>query len=49
MSRKRNGRDGRNGSRQRVGVVAKVSSREAVDTAHELAEWLRRRGFEAAL
>jgi NAD+ kinase len=44
MSRKR-------GSRkfQRVGVVAKVASREAVHTAHELAEWLRRRGLEAAL
>jgi NAD+ kinase len=34
---------------QRVGVVAKVASREAVHTAHELAEWLRRRGLEAAL
>jgi len=44
MSRKR-------GSRkfQRLGVVAKVASREAVHTAHELAEWLRRRGLEAAL
>ncbi|HEU5321342.1 MAG TPA: NAD(+)/NADH kinase, partial [Methylomirabilota bacterium] len=44
MSRKR-------GSRkfQRVGVVAKVASREAVHTAHEVAEWLRRRGLEAAL
>jgi NAD+ kinase len=34
---------------QRVGVVAKVASRDAVHTAHELAEWLRRRGLEAAL
>ena len=43
-SRKRAGR-----KFQRVGVVAKVASREAVHTAHELAEWLRRRGLEAAL
>ncbi len=43
-SRKRGGR-----KLQRVGVVAKVASREAVHTAHELAEWLRRRGLEAAL
>ena len=34
---------------QRVGIVAKVASREAVHTAHELAEWLRRRGLDAAL
>jgi len=34
---------------QRVGVVAKAASREAVHTAHELAEWLRRRGLEVAL
>lgn len=34
---------------QRVGIVAKVASREAVHTAHELAEWLRRRGLEAIL
>ncbi|HYH47727.1 MAG TPA: NAD(+)/NADH kinase [Thermoanaerobaculia bacterium] len=34
---------------QRVGVVAKVGSRDAVHTAHELAEWLRRRGLEAVL
>ena len=34
---------------QRVGIVAKVASREAVHTAHELAEWLRRRGLQAAL
>jgi NAD+ kinase len=35
--------------RKRVGIVAKVASREAVHTAHELAEWLRRRGLEAFL
>ncbi len=34
---------------QRIGVVSKVASREAVHTAHELAEWLRRRGLEAVL
>jgi NAD+ kinase len=34
---------------QRIGVVAKAASREAVHTAHELGEWLRRRGLEAAL
>jgi NAD+ kinase len=34
---------------RRVGIVAKVTSREAVHTAHELAEWLRRRGLEAAV
>lgn len=34
---------------QRVGIVAKVGSPEAVATAHELAEWLRRRGIQAAL
>ena len=34
---------------QRVGVVAKAASRDAVHTAHELAEWLRRRGLEVAL
>jgi NAD+ kinase len=34
---------------QRIGIVAKVASREAVHTAHELAEWLRRRGLEAVL
>jgi len=44
MIRKRGGR-----KFQRVGVIAKVASREAVHTAHELAEWLRRRGLEAAL
>lgn len=32
-----------------VGVVAKSASRDAVHTAHELAEWLRRRGLEVAL
>jgi NAD+ kinase len=44
MSRKKNGR-----KPQRVGVVAKATNPEAVDTARELAEWLRRRGLEAAL
>jgi len=34
---------------ERVGIVAKAASQEAVHTAHELAEWLRRRGLEAAL
>jgi hypothetical protein len=34
---------------QRVGIVAKPASREAVHTAHELSEWLRRRGVEAEL
>jgi NAD+ kinase len=34
---------------RRVGIVAKPASREAVQTAHELSEWLRRRGLEAAL
>ena len=34
---------------QRIGVVAKVGSREAVHTAHELAEWLRRRELEVVL
>ena len=43
-SRKRGGR-----KFQRVGVVAKVASRDAVHTAHELAEWLRRRNLEVAL
>ena len=47
MSRKRNGRTPK--SQQRVGVVAKATNPEAVDTARELAEWLRRRGLEAAL
>ncbi|HEX3551913.1 MAG TPA: NAD(+)/NADH kinase [Thermoanaerobaculia bacterium] len=34
---------------QRIGIVAKVASRDAVHTAYELAEWLRRRGLTAAL
>jgi NAD+ kinase len=34
---------------QRVGIVAKVGSRDATKTAHELAEWLRRRNIEPAL
>jgi NAD+ kinase len=34
---------------QRIGVVAKAASRDAIHTAHELAEWLRRRGLEVAL
>lgn len=34
---------------QRIGVVAKAASREAVHTAQELTEWLRRRGLEVAL
>ncbi|HEY4589862.1 MAG TPA: NAD(+)/NADH kinase [Thermoanaerobaculia bacterium] len=34
---------------RRVGIVAKSASREAVHTAHELSEWLRRRGVEAEL
>jgi len=34
---------------RRVGVVAKRGSREAAQTAHELAEWLRRRSIETAL
>ncbi|MEA2564227.1 MAG: kinase [Acidobacteriota bacterium] len=34
---------------QRIGIVAKAASREAVHTAHELAEWLRRRDIEVAL
>jgi NAD+ kinase len=34
---------------RRVGIVAKATSRDAVNTAHELAEWLRRRGLEAAV
>ncbi len=46
MSRKRNRG---NGKFHRVGVVAKVPSQDAVHTALELAEWLRRRGLEAAL
>jgi NAD+ kinase len=34
---------------QRVGIVAKMASPEAVHLAYELAEWLRRRGIEPAL
>jgi NAD+ kinase len=34
---------------RRVGVVAKQSSRRAIDTAHELADWLARRDIEVAL
>jgi NAD+ kinase len=34
---------------QRIGIVAKAASRDAVHTAHELAEWLRRRNVEVAL
>jgi NAD+ kinase len=34
---------------QRIGIVAKAGSRDALDTANELAEWLRRRGLAAAL
>jgi len=34
---------------RRIGVVAKAASREAVHTAQELTEWLRRRGLEVAL
>ena len=34
---------------RRVGVVAKAASREAVAAAHELTEWLTRRGLEVHL
>lgn len=34
---------------KRIGIVAKAASRDAVHTAHELAEWLRRRELEVAL
>lgn len=34
---------------QSVGIVAKAESREAVQSAHELAQWVRRRGLEAVL
>ena len=34
---------------RQIGIVAKAASRDAVYTAHELSEWLRRRGLEAAL
>ncbi|HEV7785455.1 MAG TPA: NAD(+)/NADH kinase [Thermoanaerobaculia bacterium] len=45
MSRKRN----HHSRFQSIGIVAKAGSRDALDTAHELAEWLRRRGLAAAL
>ncbi|HEY0514676.1 MAG TPA: NAD(+)/NADH kinase [Thermoanaerobaculia bacterium] len=34
---------------QRVGIMAKAASRDAMHTAYELSEWLRRRGLEAAV
>ena len=34
---------------RRVGVVTKADSRDAIGTAHELADWLVRRGCEVAL
>ena len=34
---------------RRIGVVAKRSSREAIHTAHELADWLRHRDIEVEL
>ncbi len=34
---------------RRVGVVAKASSPEAVSTAHELADWLTRKGLQVEL
>lgn len=40
---------GRRRKIRKVGIVAKVASREAVFVAHELAEWLRRRGLEVGL
>jgi NAD+ kinase len=45
MSRKRN----HHGPFRRIGIVAKAGSRDAADTAQELAEWLRRRGLTATL
>ncbi|HSS49850.1 MAG TPA: NAD(+)/NADH kinase, partial [Thermoanaerobaculia bacterium] len=45
MSRRRN----HHSQFQSIGIVAKAGSRDAQDTAHELAEWLRRRGLAAAL
>jgi NAD+ kinase len=45
MSRKRN----HESQFQHVGIVAKAGSRDALDAAHELAEWLRRRGLTATL
>lgn len=44
MSRKRKAR-----KIEAIGIVAKAASRDAVETAHELAEWLRRRGLGVAL
>ncbi len=41
--------NGRGQQPLRVGVVAKRSSQEAVETAAELSEWLCRRGLEACL
>jgi NAD+ kinase len=49
MSRKGNGKKGNGRKDQRVGIVAKLGSRDATHTAYELGEWLRRRGVEAAL
>ena len=40
---------GRRRKIRRVGVVAKAASREAAFVAHEVAEWLRRRGLEVGL
>ncbi|MEM6454864.1 MAG: NAD(+)/NADH kinase [Acidobacteriota bacterium] len=37
------------GAIQRIGIVARPSSREAVRTASEVADWLRRRGRDVAL
>jgi NAD+ kinase len=37
------------GAFRRVGIVAKRSSSEALETAHELADWLGRRGLEPVL
>ena len=37
------------GAFRSVGVVAKVDSRDAIDTAHELTDWLRRRDIAVAL
>ena len=45
MSRRRN----HNSQFQSVGIVAKAGSRDAQDTAQELAEWLRRRGLAATI
>ena len=40
---------GRRRKIRKVGIVAKVASREAAFVAHELAEWLRRRDLEVGL